>query len=79
MTEDGHLGLEVWEVTPESAGDLAGILPGDVVIRADGNELRENTDLLAARDLHAIGETMELEICRGGEHFTVELTLQSSK
>ncbi len=78
-TEDGHLGLEIWEVTPGGGGDLAGLLPGDVVIRADGRELLENQDLLDARDLHAIGDTIELEICRGGEHFTVQLTLQSSK
>lgn len=79
LTEDGHLGLEVWEVTPGGAGDLAGILPGDVVVRADGKELLVNQDLLDARNLHEIGETIELEICRDGEHFTAQLTLQSSK
>lgn len=79
MTEDGHLGLEVWEVTAGGAGDLAGIQAGDVIVRADGTELLENQDLLDARDLHAIGDTMELEICRSGEHLTVTLTLQSSK
>ena len=79
LTEDGHLGLEVWEVTRGGAGDLAGIQAGDVILRADGAELLENQDLLDARDLHEIGESMTLELCRGGEHLTVELTLQSSK
>ena len=78
-TEDGHRGLDVWEVTPEGPGSLAGIEPYDIVIRADGKEMLTNDDLLEARDLHEIGDTMELEICRDGEHFTVTITLQGSK
>ncbi|MGM9662214.1 MAG: S1C family serine protease [Oscillospiraceae bacterium] len=75
-TEDGHGGLEVWEVTPGGAGDLAGIQPGDVVIRADGQELAENDDLIAIRDTHRVGDTLTLDVCRGGEHFTAEVVLQ---
>ncbi|MBR2928173.1 MAG: trypsin-like peptidase domain-containing protein [Oscillospiraceae bacterium] len=78
-TEDGHFGLEVWEVTPGGPGGIAGIAPYDVVIRADGKELHTNDDLLAARDLHKIGDSMHLEICRNGQHFSKEIILQSSK
>lgn len=78
-TEDGHYGLEVWEVTPGGPGGIAGIAPYDVVIRADGKELLTNDDLLAARDLHKIGDSMQLEICRNGQHFIKEIILQSSK
>ncbi|MGM9618565.1 MAG: S1C family serine protease [Oscillospiraceae bacterium] len=75
-TADGHGGLEVWEVTPGGGGDLAGIQVGDVVIRADGQQLMENDDLIAIRDTHQVGDTLTLDICRGGEHFTAEVVLQ---
>lgn len=77
-TEDGHLGLEVWEVTAGGAGDLAGVEPDDILLSADGKELLRNDDLLDVRDQHAVGETMTLELCRNGEHFTVTLTLQGT-
>lgn len=78
-TEDGHYGLDVWEVTPGGPGGIAGIAPYDIVISADGKELFTNADLLAARDLHEIGDSMQLEICRDGQHFIKEIILQSSK
>ena len=78
-TDDGHFGLEVWEVTPGGPGGIAGIAPYDVVIRANGRELFTNDDLLEERDLHEIGDSMQLEICRNGQHFIKEIILQSSK
>ncbi len=78
-TEDGHYGLEVWEVTPGGPGGIAGIAPYDVVIRANDRELFTNDDLLQERDLHEIGDSMQLEICRNGQHFIKEIILQSSK
>ena len=78
-TEDGHYGLEVWEVTAGGPGGIAGIAPYDVVIRANDRELFTNDDLLEERDLHKIGDSMHLEICRNGQHFIKEIILQSSK
>ena len=76
-TEDGHRGLIVYSVEPGSGGDLAGIREGDIVVSADGEPLTTNSDLLAVRDRHLVGESVELEICRDGEHFTAEVTLQA--
>ena len=78
-TDDGHLGLEVWEVIPGGPGGIAGIAPYDIVIRANDRELFSNDDLLQERDLHKIGDSMQLEICRNGQHFIKEIILQSSK
>ena len=79
LTEDGHCGLYVWEVTPGGAGGIAGIAPDDVVVRANDRELFTNDDLLEERDLHRIGDSIQLEICRNGQHFIKEIILQSSK
>lgn len=78
-TEDGHYGLSVWEITPGGPGGIAGIAPDDVVVRANDRELFTNDDLLEERDLHQIGDSMQLEICRNGQHFIKEIILQSSK
>ena len=77
-TEDGHTGLLIAEPpTPGGSGALAGLKMGDVLLSADGVELLTNDDLLELRDLHRVGDTLTLEVCRGGQHFTAELTLQA--
>lgn len=78
-TVDGHYGLEVWEVTPGGPGSIAGIAPYDIVVRANDTILQSNDDLLAVRDQHKIGDSIQLEICRNGQHFIKEIILQSSK
>lgn len=79
QTEDGHYGLEVWEITPGGAGGIAGIAPGDIVVAADGKEMLSNDDLLIERDLRKVGDTLQLEICRNGQHFIKEIILQGSR
>lgn len=47
-------GLLVTRVEPGGAADHAGLSPGDVILRADGREVRDSRDLLAAmRDKRA--------------------------
>lgn len=77
-SEDGHTGLVIVEPpTPKGGGALAGLKLGDVLLSVDGAELLRNDDLLAVRDLHHVGDVLHFEVCRKGQHFTVELKLQA--
>jgi S1-C subfamily serine protease len=87
---DAERGLLVAEVTEGSAAEKAGLrggtqqevvdgttwtLGGDIIVKADGKELRtddELRDLIEAKDP---GDTMQLEIRRGDETRTVNVKL----
>uniref|UniRef100_A0A7C4AFY5 PDZ domain-containing protein n=1 Tax=Fundidesulfovibrio putealis TaxID=270496 RepID=A0A7C4AFY5_9BACT len=69
-------GIRVVAVADGSRAEAAGIRPGDVLVRAQGSEVRELKDLHAAT-LKAQGEDglLRLDILRGGEPATITITL----
>lgn len=69
-------GLYVIDVEPDSAAQSAGIQTGDILLRADGRECKTLLDLRYVLFSHKVGETLELEVQRGGEilHLTPKLT-----
>lgn len=75
---DGTSALEVYEVTPDSPGDEAGLLPGDLIVTADGESLSTSSDLLRVRRRHAAGEALHLEVWRDGKLFEVDVILRAS-
>jgi S1-C subfamily serine protease len=50
---------------------------GDVVIAVDGNPVFQNNDLSELIALHKPGDTVKLDILRGSQHATVDVTLGS--
>lgn len=74
----GVWGLEVVEVTPGSAADLAGVRVGDYVLSAGGEETVTSQDLLRARRQHRIGDEMAMTLWRDGETLEVTLKLEQS-
>jgi S1-C subfamily serine protease len=50
---------------------------GDVVIAVDGQPVFQNNDLSELIALHKPGDTVTLDILRGGQHATVDVTLGS--
>src|SRR3954447_3168331 len=50
---------------------------GDVVIAVDGKPVFQNNDLSELIALHKPGDTVTLDILRGGQHATVDVTLGS--
>ncbi|MCZ6604489.1 MAG: Do family serine endopeptidase [Alphaproteobacteria bacterium] len=75
------LGLEeatgaiVAEVVKGSAADQAGIIPGDLILKADGETVRDGADLRNIVGLTEPGTEMELEILRRGDAETVEVVV----
>ena len=79
VAADGGTALEVYEVVKDGPGDQAGILAGDYVIAADGERLTSSNDLIRIRRRHEAGETLRLEMERGGERYVAEVVLRESE
>ena len=74
------LGMEVWigmplveKLVPDGAGARAGLLPGDVVLGADGKPFAHAAAFVQAVRA-APGRTMQLQVKRGNQVLTLPLT-----
>ncbi|WP_298031891.1 S1C family serine protease [uncultured Dysosmobacter sp.] len=76
--EEALWGLEVVEVTPDSAADKAGVQVGDFITSASGETLYTSQDLLRVRRLHHIGDELDMTVWRDGELLEVTLKLEQS-
>ena len=69
------LGIYIRSVDDFSAAQKAGLKPGDIIIQADGKDVKTMTDLNAIKNTHQIGDEMTLKISRDGKEIEVKLTL----
>uniref|UniRef100_UPI003BAB39B4 RIP metalloprotease RseP n=1 Tax=Stappia sp. TaxID=1870903 RepID=UPI003BAB39B4 len=60
-------------VKPDSAAAEAGLAPGDLVVGIDGEPIQTFTDLQRIISFHA-GQTLSMEVDRGGERVTLDVT-----
>ena len=75
---EGVWGLEVTEVTPGSAADVAGILPGDFLLTADGEALHSLQDLTRVRRRFHLDDELSMTLWRDGETMEVVLRLRQA-
>ena len=74
-TTQGSNGALVREVTSGGPAQDAGVRTGDVIVRVDGDRVSEPGDVAAAiQDLRP-GETVEVEVRRGGDSRTLDVEL----
>lgn len=73
------VGLYVVSVSQNSGAEKAGILIGDVIVKADGKTVSTMDELNDIRDTHKAGENMELTIVRSGKTMSVKVTLGEEK
>ena len=71
-------GIEVLEVTPGGAADLAGVEEGDFIIRAGGIDITSSQDLLRARRQYHLGDEMPMTLWRDGRGLEVTLKLEQA-
>ena len=57
-------GFYVAKLEPGSAAQLAGVLPGDVIIAANGQKIDNYEDLVEVMAFAKVGDTVELEVQR---------------
>ncbi|HMM78965.1 MAG TPA: trypsin-like peptidase domain-containing protein [Pyrinomonadaceae bacterium] len=83
--ESGLLIRSVTQGSPAAASGLKGlsqandgsILLGDIIESIDGEKLTTNDDLYRLLDKKQIGDTIQIEVFRGGKRVTVPLKLQA--
>ena len=68
-------GVIVSSVTPKGPAAEGGLKANDVIRKIDGNLVKNNPDLLAMIASRKPGETVKLEIVRGGETMKLDVTL----
>ena len=72
---DGTTHPVIDSVTENFGAEEAGLQEGDVILAADGIGVSTNTDLLAVRRTHIVGESVVLTIRRDGQTFDVTVVL----
>lgn len=79
MQADGTYQLVIYDVTEDYGAAEAGLLPGDVILAADGTEVHETWELLDLRGRHIVGESMVLTVQRGDQVFDADVTLYAAE
>ena len=64
-------GVVITEVVEGSPADQAGIVPGDILVRIDGEDIRDVKDMRNVLGLLRAGREVEIELLRGRETVTV--------
>ena len=73
------VGLYVSDITPDSAAEIGGVRRGDVIIKADGKEVKTVDELNELRDTKKVGDSMVLEIYRSGRHMEIVIYLRENR
>ncbi|MBR7165427.1 MAG: PDZ domain-containing protein, partial [Clostridia bacterium] len=68
-------GARVEEVGKDSCANRAGIKVGDIITKLDDTKIETANQLINAKNRHKAGDTVKLEVYRGGETLTLEITL----
>jgi S1-C subfamily serine protease len=78
VTDGTRDGAFVQNVEPGSAGADAGIREEDIVIAVDGDPVGSSEELTVAIDKHAPGDTVTIEVVRGGSSTELKATLDKA-
>ncbi|WP_296428385.1 DegQ family serine endoprotease [Yoonia sp.] len=73
---DSGAGAVVTRVQPDSAADVAGLQPGDLIVSIDGRAIAGSADMRSQIGLKRLGRSIEIEIIRDGKTLTLEATLR---
>ena len=75
---NSELGVYVKTVQDFSPAEKAGLQSGDVIIKADGKDIKTMDELNEIKNSHQIGDTMTLTINRSGQEKDVTVTLEET-
>jgi len=66
-------------ILPDGPADRAGLQPGDIITRIDGEPVAGSSELIVAIRSRQPGETVTLTVRRNGEERTVDVTLGATE
>ena len=72
------LGVYVRSVQNFSPAEKSGLQAGDIIIKADGKDVKTMEEVNEIKNTHKIGETMTLTINRNGNEKNITLTLEET-
>lgn len=72
------LGVYIRSVQNFSPAEKSGLQAGDIIIKADGKEIKTMDELNNIKNAHQIGDTMTLTINRNGTEKEVTITLEET-
>jgi S1-C subfamily serine protease len=70
---ENKMGALLMNIEPDSPAALAGLLPGDVVVRLDGVDINGVDDLIRVLDRDRIGRTLAMDVLRLGRWRAIEI------
>ncbi|MBV8932419.1 MAG: PDZ domain-containing protein, partial [Kutzneria sp.] len=70
-------GAQVQNVKQGGAGERAGIVEGDVIVKLGDRPIRNADELAVAVIEHGIGETVSVQVVREGRQMALQVTTQS--
>ncbi len=73
-----NIGAFVNEVAPDTAAEKAGLQPGDIITKMNGNELSGFAELRAKIASAGAGAKIALTVIRGGEVKIIDVTLDAA-
>ena len=68
-------GIYVKDVETFSAAEKGGIKIGDVIVKADGTDVKTMDELNAIKNSHNIGDEMKITVNRNGQEIELTITL----
>lgn len=72
------LGVYVRSVEAFSPAEKAGLQAGDIIIQADGKDIKNMDELNEQKNTHQIGDTMTLKINRSGQEKDITIKLEET-
>ncbi|MCC7291200.1 MAG: M20/M25/M40 family metallo-hydrolase [Phycisphaerales bacterium] len=77
--EESEPGMRVMDVSKEGPAEVAGMKPGDRIIRIGSAKVNTIYDYMGALGKNKPGEVVEVEVTRGGEKLVLKVTLAGSQ
>lgn len=76
---DMPVGFYIQEVYQGSGAYLAGLKPGDIIVKCDGTLVEDIDDINEIKKSHKVGDTMKIQVVREGKNMSFDVVLQEEK
>ncbi len=79
VSSDAAYGIYITEVINGSSAQYAGMLPGDVIVNINGQEVESYDDLKEALKFAKVGDTVRVKVDRNGKRETIPVKMRANR